>query len=174
MLVTSIKQPQSPETCYFSYIPSTSSHFSIETPVCSPGSSTLTLSTLADPSNPLLALRDPPSIPRSPPATMDASKLLQLQTAAAYGSRRPAAQPVQNCTVNSDDSQSQSSSSSSSSSDSSTTSTPQNGFATSLPIRCSRCHRSASLGYSDPTAMVSFGTNLYYCRRCADLVGYLR
>jgi hypothetical protein len=49
-------------------------------------------------------------------------------------------------------------------------------------LRCSRCakcvetvtHRSSSGGDSDASAngMVRFGHNLYYCDRCARMVGY--
>ncbi|KAF2461742.1 hypothetical protein BDY21DRAFT_333175 [Lineolata rhizophorae] len=41
-------------------------------------------------------------------------------------------------------------------------------------VRCSRCHRKSTQGQSPLTRsnMISFGTNLYYCARCANMVGY--
>jgi len=164
MLMSHIKPSSSPPTCYFSIpvIPNTSSHFSTETPSLSPQ---LHFDPPSDPSNPLLALREThfnlSTSPTSP--GMDASKLLQLQTAAAYSVHRPNPRPLQ--TENEQTSDDSSSSSSS-------ISTPSNGPAStpSTPvIRCCRCHRSSSSGSS---GMISFGTNLYYCSRCASIVGY--
>lgn len=166
MLFSNINSPHTStlRTCYFSIIPSTYySHFSVETPSTSPCSSSFDGDTPSDPSNPLLALRVFPP-PTTPPASMDASKLLQLQTAAAYS--RPSAQSVQN----SMSANTSTSSTSSTTTTSSTTLTPP----PELLIRCSRCHRSSSLGSasSSSSGMISFGTNLYYCNRCASLVGY--
>ncbi|KAK0626758.1 hypothetical protein B0T14DRAFT_422807 [Immersiella caudata] len=42
-------------------------------------------------------------------------------------------------------------------------------------IRCLRCARAEELtSTDDPTSlgMVQIGTNIYYCRRCAKMVGY--
>ena len=166
MLFSNLNSPHTStsQTCYFSVTPSTYySHFSVETPSTSPCSSSFDGETPSDPSNPLLALRVLPP-PTAPLASMDASKLLQLQTAAAYS--RSSAQPVQN-NMSANIS---TSSSSSTTSTSSTTPTPP----PELLIRCSRCHRGSSLGSasSSVNGMISFGTNLYYCNRCASLVGY--
>ncbi|KAF2142043.1 uncharacterized protein K452DRAFT_287244 [Aplosporella prunicola CBS 121167] len=92
--------------------------------------------------------------------TMDASKLLQLQTSAAYSSKRPQPQPIQDVLDLSPISDSRSGSDASS----------HGSFAPALQtIRCSRCHRTASFGSKQ---MVSFGVNSYYCTRCASIVGF--
>jgi hypothetical protein len=150
-----------PSCCYFSYVPATaslvSSPFSIETPTSSPGPYGHSTNTTSDPTHPLLAQR---SLANSSQTTMNVSRVLQLQTAAAYGSRPNSPSPSRSIL----------SSSSSSSTSTSVCSTPPHG-----PIRCSRCHCESVYGLSNPTAgMVSYGANLYYCNRCADLVGYRR
>ncbi|OCL02930.1 hypothetical protein AOQ84DRAFT_164804 [Glonium stellatum] len=169
MFFSSIKPPHADnsQTCYFTITPPTYyySHFSTETPSHSSSSNRFSAETRSDPSNPLLALRPLPP-PTTPPASMDASRLLQLQTAAAYP--RPSAQPVQN---------NMSANSSSSSTSSSSSRASSIGAPTPPPeplVRCSRCHRSSSMisSSSSTNGMVSFGTNLYYCNRCASLVGY--
>jgi uncharacterized protein with PIN domain len=40
--------------------------------------------------------------------------------------------------------------------------------------RCSRCKRSLSVDSDAPSSSqaVKVGTNLYYCKRCASMVGY--
>ncbi|KAF2476513.1 uncharacterized protein BDR25DRAFT_300486 [Lindgomyces ingoldianus] len=82
---------------------------------------------------------------------MDASKLLQLQTAAAHSHSIP--KPLQQSA----------SSSKSNDSASSKTATP------SPPVLCcSRCRRTST----GSSGMVSFGTNLFYCSHCASMVGY--
>jgi hypothetical protein len=88
---------------------------------------------------------------------MDASQLMSVQTTAAYNPR-PNVFPVQPAS-----SSNSTSSSSSSSSDSSSTA------QSALPMRCSRCHRESNYGMPQ---MVAYGSNLWYCRRCAVLVGY--
>ncbi|KAF2501603.1 hypothetical protein BU16DRAFT_522540 [Lophium mytilinum] len=141
-----------PATCYFSYVPP-SATTSVDSPPLSPSFSLFGYETPSDPSNPLLALRSSPPAP-SPPA-MDASKLMQLQSSVAH---RPRSHPMQP------------QSSSSSSSSSSSGSPPPSELQT---FRCSRCHRTSNWGHSPQTSgMVSFGTNLYYCNRCASIVGY--
>lgn len=158
---TNISQQPS---CYFSIVPaSPNSHFSAETPCCSPVFSPG--ETPSDPSNPFLAYRQQhtPSVCSSP--TMAASSLLQLQTAAAYGhtSTRPQPRPVQNVLeVTSDDSTTSTSSSSSSSS-----------HTSSLELaRCSRCQRTPSTDFrTGKSNMVEYGLNLWYCTRCAAMVG---
>ena len=101
---------------------------------------------------------------------MDVSNLLQLQTQAAYGSR-PQPQPVQ---AKSASSRISGSSMTSTSSQSSSTTNSSNNcleFA-----RCSRCHRTLSMDPASPvpSGVVQFGTNLFYCSRCASMVGYKR
>lgn len=160
MLGTSYNQssPSSPSTCYFSLPTSTRTSIDSEdTPFASPLEPFTLPETPSDPNHPLLALRNEITPRPTRSSRMDASKFLSLQTSAAYGSR-PQPQPVQNGqqTVES------TSTDSTSSSDSDT-------LASSL-ARCSRCHRSVSTGSS--SGIVSFGTNLYYCSRCASLVGY--
>ncbi|KAF2089219.1 hypothetical protein K490DRAFT_63357 [Saccharata proteae CBS 121410] len=161
--------------CYFSILPSTqepynslyhSNHFSVETPTASPHYDVLSPDTLSEPSNPLLAAR--PSPPYTPSLSMDASKLLQLQTSAAYSTARPQTQPVQDVLdispINLPRRSGSDSSTSSTSSERSDSASPQLTL-----IRCCRCHRTASLGSK---SMVSFGLNSYYCSRCASIVGY--
>lgn len=158
-----IKSHPCQPVCYFS-IPRIQSndhtpHFSDETPSASPA---LHADTPSDPSNPLLASQTIPTYLLMP-YNMDASRLLQLQTAAAYASQRPSPTTLQGCQPSSSSS---SSSSRSSSSDASMSARP------SLELyRCSRCHRASSLG-SSPGNMMPIGINNYYCNRCAAIVGY--
>src|ERR1700761_7099043 len=78
-------------SCYFSHIPHSSDHWSVETPLPSP---VLRAEVVPDPHNPLLAARPLPGL--LTPQTMDASRLLQLQTAAAHPqASRPRPQPHQ-------------------------------------------------------------------------------
>jgi hypothetical protein len=84
------------------------------------------------------------------PDIMDASKLLQLQTAAAHNLTRPQTQSHQHQTSPTSDSASSS--------------------ETALPqlVYCSRCQRQSF----STDGMVCFAVNSYYCNRCASLVGY--
>lgn len=158
--------------CYFSFIPSSrphtsdyASHFSQETP--SPGlySDDLSVRTPSEPSNPLLAARLPPV--NLTGAAMDASKVLQLQTAAAYSyQNRPQPQPVQDVL---DLSPISSRSGSDTPSASSSRTSVSGDSPTVQFIRCSRCHRTDTAGSKN---MIGYGINSYYCVRCADLVGY--
>jgi len=143
-----------PPACYFSYVPAAYDHYSTETPLAHPEASVFDAT--PDSHHPLLAIRRNP--PLTPCLSMDASKLMGLQTAAAHQLNRPKPQPQQNLLTTSDDSVR---SSSSSDSGSSSASTPQLIF-------CSRCQRS-SYGTA---GMVCFAMNSYYCTRCASLVGY--
>ncbi|KAK7514791.1 uncharacterized protein IWZ02DRAFT_430690 [Phyllosticta citriasiana] len=164
-----------PQLCYFSYVPSSasdcSSHYSSETPSPGPNYDILSPNTPSEPSNPLLAARNPLPVSFSnnmSTVESSSSKVLQLQTAAAY---RPQPQPVQDVLdLSPIDTRAPSTNSASSSSSSSargsvsSASTPVLHF-----VRCSRCHRSGSQGSKD---MVGWGMNSYYCTRCADMVGY--
>ncbi|KAF7191212.1 hypothetical protein HII31_07235 [Pseudocercospora fuligena] len=140
------------------------SHFSVETPCASP-----TFSPGDDTSacieHPLLASREITTL--SPTEPQMASNFMSRQTAAAHGqlSGRPRPYPVQNVLhVTSDDSTS-SAESSSKSSISSTISSPE-------LARCSRCQRTPSIDVqTGKSNMISYGLNLWYCSRCAALVG---
>ncbi|EKG18339.1 hypothetical protein MPH_04421 [Macrophomina phaseolina MS6] len=161
--------------CYFSFIPPSypisdhASHFSAETP--SPGlySDDLSVRTPSEPSNPLLAARLPPaSAIHLNSAAMDSSKVLQLQTAAAYSYQtRPQPQPVQDV-LDLSPMSSRSGSDASSNASSSRTSVSGDSPAVQF-IRCSRCHRTDNPGSK---RMIGYGINSYYCIRCADIVGY--
>jgi len=130
--------------CYFSIPPA--GHFSLETPLISP-TSEYQHCTPSDPSKPLLARRSSSSWYMS--NSCDASRLLQLQTAAAH---RPSAEPLHQ----------QATSTSSSNSNSSTSSC---SMASPQPC-CCRCRRES---YGN---MFQIGTNRYYCSHCARMTGY--
>jgi hypothetical protein len=133
-----------------------------ETPLWSPY---LPVETPCDPEHPLLALRSPQLSDCHNHPVMETSKLMQHQTAAAY---RPQAQPVQNPRHLALESTSSDSTESSTSSDT-------DSITMESAVRCCRCHRSLSAGVdATKSGFVSFGTNLYYCSRCASLVGYNR
>ncbi|KIW02602.1 uncharacterized protein PV09_06051 [Verruconis gallopava] len=143
--------------CYFTYIPSApSDHWSIETPLPSPGLTEHIIT--PDPHNPLLAARPP--ILSLPPQTMDASKLLQLQTAAAHP-QRPKPRPHQDVLELSDDS-----ASSSASSESGASSASLSSSSSSRPRICSRCQTTFG-------EFVAFSINAYYCTRCAKITGLI-
>lgn len=131
--------------CYFS-IPS-AGHFSLETPLATPTSEEYNKNISSDPSNPLLARRSSSSLYMSNPG--DASRLLQLQTAAAH---RPSAEPLQQRA-------------SSTSSSNSSSSTSNFGMASPQPC-CCRCRRES---YGN---IFQIGTNRYYCSHCARMTGY--
>lgn len=135
-------------------------HFSDETPCTSPAFSADEPSS-AHPQNPLLAQRR-----NSKPLSEMASNFMALQTAAAHNTTRPAPKPLQNVLhVTSDDSDSSASSSSNS-----------NSTVSSVELaRCSRCQRTPSIDLrTGKSNMVSYGLNLWYCSRCAAMVGYNR
>jgi hypothetical protein len=137
--------------CYFTYTPSPSNHWSLETPLPSPD---LAASVTADPNSPLLALRIPLL---SPSQTMEASKLFQLQTAAAHP-QRSKPQLLQDVFEVSDPSiRGRASSESSSSSLSSSSSNARRV--------CFRCQTT----YGE---FVQYSLNSYYCTRCAKITGY--
>jgi hypothetical protein len=156
--------PCSQRTCYFSITPPTHGDLSTETPCYSP---TYNLpQSPADPSNPLLAYRDSQygSCPSSP-TTSTFCSLLQMQTAAAHSpqSSRPRPYPIQNVLhVTSDDSISSDDSKSS-----------MDSTKSSLDLaRCSRCQRTPSIDTkTGKSNFFQYGLNLWYCSRCAGLVG---
>ena len=131
-------------TCYFSLLVPPS----IDSPDITPLSAYLP-DICSNSSHPLLAARPDDFLLMS--GSSDASRLLQLQTAAT---NRPAAEPLQHR----DSSTSSTSSSSSSSSNFSTMS--------SQSISCCRCRRDCLAG------MYQIGTNRYYCSHCARMTGY--
>ncbi len=164
MLSTSTS-PNTRPTCYFSIVPPSYDHYSIETPCYSPSFSPA--ETPEDPIHPLLAYRYNNSTSPTWWTTQTSTlpSVLQMQTNAANGyTSRPRPVPVQNVLhVTSEDStDSDGCSSSSSSTDS------------SLDLaRCSRCQRTPSLGVDGQgkSNMVQYGLNLWYCNRCATMVG---
>ena len=157
--------PTDSPSCYFSIELPDHDILSTESPCSSP---TLgPVETPVDPTHPLLAIRDPQHLRTlSSPSSTDAfSSFLQMQSVAAYkhSPSRPRPYPVQNVLhVTSDDSMS--SCSSTSSIDSS---------KSSLDLaRCSRCQRTPSINVqTGKSNMVSYGLNLWYCSRCASMVG---
>jgi hypothetical protein len=138
--------PPQAQVCYFSIAPSPTS-----SPASSPLSGYYHPETPSDPSHPLLALRQPPdSEPFRTRIIMDASKLLQIQTEAAYRSRGQSSQTGR--------------SGSSSVSSASSTQSPLSPNGT---VYCLRCRQEALA-----ERMVKFGINLYYCSHCASMTGY--
>lgn len=87
----------SDSTCYFSIVPSPSTHYSTETPIPTPLQvACYSSEVFSDPSNPLLAIRYHQVV--HPLADMESSNLLQLQTGVAHGSRSSSSTPPQsNC-----------------------------------------------------------------------------
>lgn len=149
---------------YFSVIPPTYEHFSVETPHCSP-------SFCQDDCTPSYSQHPLLASPREfypQPQDHEAPKtsFMSMQTSAAHGSPRPRPYPMQNVLhVTSDDS---TSSTESAGSLGSPASTPE--FA-----RCSRCQRTPSVDVrTGKSNMVQYGLNLWYCSRCATLVGLIK
>ncbi|KAF2172106.1 hypothetical protein M409DRAFT_62915 [Zasmidium cellare ATCC 36951] len=146
--------------CYFTITPPSYDHFSVETPYCSPTFCPDDC-TPAYSQHPLLASRElfsPLHDLDHPKAT---TSLMSMQTSAAHGAPRPKIYPMQNVLhVTSDDS-----TSSSGSNNSSYGSSPE-------LARCSRCQRTPSVDVrTGKNNMVQYGLNLWYCNRCAALVG---
>ncbi|EMC94779.1 hypothetical protein BAUCODRAFT_74016 [Baudoinia panamericana UAMH 10762] len=148
-------------TDYFTITPARHfSHFSDETPCCSPTFSSPEEQPVADPANPLLAYRESylPTIPQP-------ANVMQVQTSAAHGQTpsRPRPTPVQQNVLYVSDSDSGSDSNSSMGS----------GMMSPPELaRCSRCQRTPSLDLNTRRSnMVQYGLNLWYCTRCAGMVG---
>lgn len=145
---------------YFSINPRSHSsdydHFSIESPCCSPAFSPTEATPFSQ--HPLLARRE--SLTHTMPA---ASSLLQIQTNASHSSpTRPQLQNVLH--VTSDGSNSSNSSKSS-----------MDSFSCPEFARCSRCHRTSSVDYqSGQSDFYRYGLNLWYCSRCAGVVGMIK
>lgn len=98
------------------------------------------------------------------------ASLMQLQTQA--GGRRTKPIPISKSQNPSEDSLRSLSSSTSTSSRTSSPHKPAFDI-----VRCSRCQRSLSIDTSGPATQqgaVRFGTNAYYCSRCAAHVGFVR
>lgn len=152
-------------SCYFSISPPSHDHFSAETPyfsqVCSPAE------TPTNPTHPLLATTETESFSApSSPTRHATSSFLQMQTAAAHSHPpRPRPVPVQNVLhVTTEDS---------TSSDGSFSSTSSTSSSLDL-ARCSRCQRTPSIDVRNGKSnMVQYGLNLWYCSRCAAMVGLI-
>jgi len=157
-----------PLPCYFTYHPPSYNHFSTETPCASPLLSPHEPSS-PDPANPLLAYREPQPLPCVSHAESN-DHFMQVQTAAAHtkAPHRPSPHPLQNMLYTSSES--------SADSDDSTSSSDSIGSDLTSPIesaRCSRCQRTPSLDVrTGKSNMVSYGLNLWYCTRCAAMVGF--
>ena len=154
--------------CYFTYHPPSYNHFSTETPCASPLLSPHEPSS-PDPANPLLAYRQPQPLPCMSHAESN-DHFMQAQTAAAHckAPHRPSPHPLQNMLYTSSES--------SADSDDSTQSSDSLGSDLTSPMetaRCSRCQRTPSLDVmTGKSNMVSYGLNLWYCTRCAAMVGF--
>jgi hypothetical protein len=149
---------------YFTITPLNYDHYSSETPCTTP-----TEDPIAYSQHPLLAVNN--TAPATSPSTdTPSNNLMSMQTAAAHGhvhvhpASRPRPTPVQNVLhVTSDDS------------DDSATSSPYGSSSFGDMARCSRCQRTPSLDiHTGKSNMVSYGLNLWYCNRCAALVGFKR
>ncbi|KAG8627611.1 hypothetical protein KVT40_005094 [Elsinoe batatas] len=167
--------PPSRQPCYFSITPGrTSISSSVETPLYSPEYQNLD-TPIAEPGNPLLAIRPAAATasPYRPTNKMDASKLLQLQTQASLqpARARPQPHPVQDVHIVSDSS---ANSRTSNDSGASSSSSGKSIFTSSMATaRCSRCHRTPSLDVTTGKSnMIEYGLNLFYCTRCANIVGF--
>lgn len=146
---------------YFTILPG---RLANETPLCSPLAIPDGLTT-PPAEHPLLAFRPPTHPPLLSPNM--ASNFMSVQTTAAHAQlpARPRPVPMQQDVLWT------SSNDSSSSSDSSSESTSQ------IPVtaRCSRCQRTPSVDiHTGKSNMISYGLNLWYCNRCAALVGFKR
>lgn len=155
------------QTDYITIVPPSYNYFSTETP-CSSPEPLLNDDAFAYPEHPLLAYREIQNINCDAPyPSRMASNLMSMQTAAAHShsASRPRPYSMQNVLhVTSDDSIS--SDSSKSSMDSATS---------CLDVaRCSRCQRTPSVDIkTGKSNMVAYGLNLWYCSRCASIVGLL-
>ncbi|EME48746.1 hypothetical protein DOTSEDRAFT_67699 [Dothistroma septosporum NZE10] len=144
---------------YFTIVPPSYDHYSAGTPCCSPFFSPSD-DVHCYPEHPLLASPAFGTSSSEPSTPKMAANLMSLQTAAAHGQSksRPRPYPMQNVLYVSSDDSTRSDSSSSSISD--------------VVARCSRCHRTNSIDVkTGKSNMVSYGLNLWYCGRCATLVG---
>lgn len=165
MLYITIPHPQ--QIDYFTFRPPTfdhdHDHFSTETPLVSPDAAFA--ETAAIPTHPLLARRDPLRPASANTDTTPAPTLLQMQTSASHQPKhRPDPSPVQNVLHTTSDDSSRSGDSSRSS--------PIRVSSSIELARCSRCQRTPSIdAKTGKNNMVEYGLNLWYCRRCAQMVG---
>merc|ERR1712072_1067948 len=157
-----------PRSCYFTYHPPSYNHFSTETPCASPLLSPHEPSS-PDPGNPLLAYREPQHF--SCMSHIESNDhFMQVQTTAAHSKalHRPSPHPLQNMLYTTSES--------SADSDDSPPSSDSIGSDLTSPIetaRCSRCQRTPRLDVrTGKSNMVSYGLNLWYCTRCAAMVGF--
>lgn len=177
--MVSCNQPGSPSSlshlpCYFTYTPPVYDHSSVETPSTSPIHSPGQPD--CDPAHPLLSYHPPQA------TNMASTDLMRMQSAAAHASPiRPRPVPQQNLLqVTSDDSinsssASERSSSTSSSNSSSSSRTSLDMFSAPEVARCSRCQSTSSIDLkTGKSNMVQYGLNLWYCSRCAGMVGLVQ
>lgn len=167
--------------CYFTYTPPRYDHFSVETPSASPTPIHSPGQPDCDPSHPLLSYRPPQQA-----TNMASSDLMRMQSAASHHASpiRPRPVPQQNMLqVTSDDSldsidsssSSNRSSSTSSSNSSSSSRTSLDMFSAPEIARCSRCQSTSSVDLrTGKSNMVQYGLNLWYCSRCAGMVGLVQ
>ncbi|PSK57775.1 hypothetical protein B9Z65_8977 [Elsinoe australis] len=166
------------QPCYFSLTPGrTSISSNNDTPLYSPEDQSLD-NPQADPTNPLLAIRPTAASP-SKTTKMNTTSLLQLQTQAAHQPvrTRPQPRPVQDVhRTSSDDSDSSNSNDSTGPVYSSRSPSKPASFTSSMATaRCSRCHRTPSIDIvTGKGNMIEYGLNLFYCTRCANIVGFCR
>ena len=102
-----------------------------------------------------------PFQPKMPAPSADVADLVQLQSEAAY----PRGKSESRAGVNVHEARDR---------DERSTSISSSDFYILNLARCSRCQRTLSTGSSSAPAqgVVRFGTNLYYCARCANMVGW--
>jgi hypothetical protein len=171
--------------CYFTYNPPVYDHFSVETPSAASPIYTPSPSSQqpdCDPSHPLLSYRPTPPQQQQRATNMASSDLMRMQSNAAHASPiRPRPVPQQNLLqVTSDDSTTSSNSSNRSSSTSSSNSgcssrTSLDMFSSPEAARCSRCQSTSSVDLrTGKSNMVQYGLNLWYCSRCAGMVGLVQ
>ncbi|KAL1311179.1 hypothetical protein AAFC00_001376 [Neodothiora populina] len=155
------------KTCYFS-LPTQNHNNSNETPLFTPSKPADEYSahhfTPTQASALLERYHDPWTFTMSAPGSMQLPTRSVLSPTTNQSRPRPQLRPLQNM-LHVDDCDDDSSSSNDSTSTASM----------SLPncaARCSRCQRTLSIDAS--AGSVSYGLNLYYCARCAGMVGYGR
>lgn len=176
----STTQDTSLRSCYFSLTnPTTTIVSSLDTPPTSPEYDSFDGALVTpDPSHPLLAICSSPVSKVTPSIQrpkMDVSKLLQLQTKAAHPQQmRPQPRPLQDVLhVSNDffDNNSDDSITSNESDLSAPACASQSIFAYA---RCSRCQRRPSVDANTGRHnMIEYGLNLFYCTRCANMVGFV-
>ncbi|GAM83377.1 hypothetical protein ANO11243_013640 [Dothideomycetidae sp. 11243] len=180
--------PFSRQPCYFSLAPSqTPASLSSDTPLASPEPHHCD-APMADPSNPLLAVNLAAAQPPHRYNTsrmVDASNLFQLQIQASHQPERrlrPGPRPLQDdSTLRDDLAISRNSPSMTPSHVAGSPNPSYSDCSTPSPessmnhARCSRCHRTPAVDLATlKSNMIEYGLNLFYCTRCAEIVGLRR